>query len=346
MKDEMKEKYQATLIGCAIGDSLGMPVEGWYREQIKKYIGKINNLINPVIVKDNDGNVIKEDEFGKIGYWTGSFKKGEYTDDTILTLALAESLIQQKKLDLEDVAKKQLEAYILNKNQGFGKTTINALENIAKGISPTESGLLIGPGNAPPMKMAPLGIYMHATKKIEESLNFAEDVGKITHLDPRSVVAGVIQSYAIYNLLEGIEKNKFLDSCFEICKQKEKPLTSEHLWINAGDLTSKIKWIKDNYNASSEEAFQYFGKTPKEKLPKISSPVYKSYPFALWMFQKYWDNPLDGLIETVNFGGDCDTTGAIYGALAGSKNGLQIFPKEWLYILQNKEKILQMGEDF
>ena len=31
----MKERYIATLVGCALGDILGMPVEGWKREQIK-----------------------------------------------------------------------------------------------------------------------------------------------------------------------------------------------------------------------------------------------------------------------------------------------------------------------
>jgi ADP-ribosyl-[dinitrogen reductase] hydrolase len=38
---------------------------------------------------------------------------------------------------------------------------------------------------------------------------------------------------------------------------------------------------------------------------------------------------LKGLIETVNYGGDCDTTGAIYGALAGARNGTGMFPESW-----------------
>jgi len=31
----MKERYQAILFGCAAGDTLGMPLEGWKQEQIK-----------------------------------------------------------------------------------------------------------------------------------------------------------------------------------------------------------------------------------------------------------------------------------------------------------------------
>ena len=37
-EDFLREKFIATLVGCAIGDSLGMSVEGWKRKQIQKYI--------------------------------------------------------------------------------------------------------------------------------------------------------------------------------------------------------------------------------------------------------------------------------------------------------------------
>jgi len=66
----------------------------------------------------------------------------------------------------------------------------------------------------------------------------------------------------------------------------------------------------------------------------------ESYPFAIFMLQKYWENPLEGLIETVNFGGDCDTTGAIYGALSGAKNGL-CFPDEWLKLVPSLELMVE-----
>lgn len=39
-------------------------------------------------------------------------------------------------------------------------------------------------------------------------------------------------------------------------------------------------------------------------------------------------------------GGDCDTTGAMFGALAGAKNGI-IFPGDWR--LNDKEKLLSLG---
>jgi hypothetical protein len=45
-------RYRAVLIGTAIGDTLGMPVEGWKKEQIHKYVGRITKPIAPVLLKD------------------------------------------------------------------------------------------------------------------------------------------------------------------------------------------------------------------------------------------------------------------------------------------------------
>ena len=125
----INDKYLGVLLGCALGDTLGMPVEGWKRAQIQKYIGRITEPIAPVIHFDTAGKRIEEDEFGKFGYYTADLTLGEYTDDTILTLKLAKSLVRCKEMNLGDVAKRQVEAYteLLQPDGhvrgGFGTTT-------------------------------------------------------------------------------------------------------------------------------------------------------------------------------------------------------------------------------
>jgi poly(ADP-ribose) glycohydrolase ARH3 len=317
-----------------------MPIETWSRERIKKYIGKVITPMGSIIIKDSNGEELKEDEFGKIKYYARGLKKGDWTDDTILTFALGKSLVEYG-MNLDEIAKGQLREYTSRVNQdgsysgGFGGTTIEGFKRLLEGKSPWESGVIGGPGNAPPMKMAPLGLYAHANRNLENCLNFAEQIGRITHLDPRSVVSGVIQTQAIYNLLEDMDREEFLDSIIETCKKYEKPLDERFTWHKMGNILSRLEWIKDNEHASDEEAYEKLG---------VSSAVYKSYPFALFMFQKYWNNPLKGLIETVNYGGDCDTTGAMYGALAGANHGSWIFPKEWMDSLDKKEELINLGD--
>lgn len=337
---DQKERYIATLVGCAVGDALGMPVEGWKREQIKKYAGRITGLIDPFVVRNERGEEVLEDEFGKLKRWGSSLHRGEWTDDTILTLAIAESIIDKGGFDLMDVAKKQLNEYEKrqgsgsNYSGGFGGTTLKGFENLQKGVSPLESGVTGYPGNAPAMKMSPVGLYMDASGKYDAGLLFAEIIGKITHLDPRSVVSGAIQAHAVYSLLNNIKKEDFIPSLLGVCKKLEGPITDKLLWKSGGNIESKLEWIDENKDVSSDEAFENLG---------ASSAVYRSYPFTLFMFQKHWDNALYGLIETVNYGGDCDTTGAIFGSLAGAKDGM-IFPNAWLKDIKEIERIKSLGE--
>lgn len=332
----IKNKYVGTLVGCALGDTLGMPVEGWKKEQIEKYFSRITSPMSPKLIKDSSGATVNEDEFGRIKYYNKDLNVGDYTDDTILTLALAESILEKQGLDINNIAEKQLEAYESNaKHGGFGRTTTEGFKNLKCGISPLKSGVIGYPGNAPAMKMSPIGLYMHATGRYDEGIVSAENIGKITHLDPRSVASGIVQACAIYSILQGISRKEFIESMTNVCLKYEKPLNTTFASAHKGGLASRLEWIRDNADAEDATAFNYFGN---------SSFVYKSYPFAIFMFQKYWDDPINGLIETVNYGGDCDTTGAIFGSLSGAKNGI-IFPNEWICVIKDIKKIKRIGEE-
>lgn len=339
----MREKYRAALLGCAIGDTLGMPVETWPRERIMKYIpGGIKEPIHGFFVRNADGEIVREDELGKIKYFGADLKKGEWTDDTSLTLVVAESLIEGG-FDLGTIARNHVRAYEAYRRVdgsvrgGFGGTTREAIERLIAGERPENSGVIGGPGNAPGMKMAPIGMYMHSTGKYDAGLDFAYKVGKITHLDPRSLASGVIQAHAIYSVLNGIERNEFLQSILEICNKWEEPLTEQFTWYRSGNLLSRINWIVKNKDASTDEAYANLGN---------SSAVYKSYPFALFMFQKHYDSPnriKEVLLETVNYGGDCDTTAAIVGTFFGARHG-QVFPQSWIDLLKERERLIRAGD--
>ncbi len=336
---ELKDKYIGTLIGCALGDSLGMPVEPWPKARIQKHFGRITTLMDGAFLQDKDGKAITEDEFGKVRCYGKGLKKGEYTDDTILTLALAESIAAKRGVDLDDIAKKQLYEYTSRIQPdgkvtgGFGGTTRQAFKRLMEGISPLESGVIGGPGNAPAMKMSPFGLYMDAVG-FRHGLECAKLVGKITHLDPRSIVSGVVQAYAVYQALQDVSRDEFVSSTLKVCSAWEKPVPSNYPLASKGSLTSRLEWISENKDVEDETAHQHLGS---------NSVVLSSYPFALFMFQKYWNNPIEGLIETVNYGGDCDTTGAMYGALCGAKNGM-IYPQEWMDVLNGKKRLIKATE--
>lgn len=321
--NNLKEKYIATLIGCGIGDALGMPVEGFKKGTIQRKVGKITDFIS------------------SISKYTRGLEKGEYTDDTILTLAIAESIAEKKCLDFNHIIKKQIKAYEEYKlpegktKGGFGGSTIKAFEKIKSGISPLESGVESGLGNGVCMKISPIGLYMDTDQESNyKILEIIRLIGESTHKDKRAVAAGMVQADAIFNLLQNdLTKEEFVD--YLICSSEtyEQPFNKKFL-PEKGTLLDRLKWVQESKDTTEEKAY--------EKLGNACSAI-ESYPFTIFMFQKYWDKPLEGLIETVNWGGDCDTTGAMYGALAGAKNGM-IFPDKWVKNLQNSDKLKEAAE--
>jgi ADP-ribosylglycohydrolase len=315
---DFQEKYRAVMLGAAYGDTLGMCVEMWKPEQIRKYIGKVTEPRMQLAICNAAGEIITRDEYGKLRYYHLQRKTGEVTDDTIFSRALGEALVE-RGYDLDHAAKKHFEYFDKFIDRGFGKTTQIAMENLRSGLSPNESGIIGGAGTGPPMKMHPLGIYMHSTNTYEEGLRFAKEVGKITHLDPRSVAGGIMQAHAVFYILGRAKKDMFLESLVEMSRSVEEQVTSNFSRWEDGSLTSRLRWVLENKDADVSDAYRLLGS---------SSLVYSAQPFALFMFQKYWDEPLEGLLQTVNFGGDSDTTGTIFGALAGARHGA-FFPEEW-----------------
>jgi ADP-ribosylglycohydrolase len=350
---DFTERFPAVLVGCAVGDALGMPVEGWPKARIQKHVGRVTEMMDPVILRDDAGNKLAEDEFGKLPNWTEIYEKGEYTDDTILTLAVAESIIERGLPDLHHICQKQLGIYQEfsqgRSKCGFGGTTKDAFANLLNGVLPTKSGVIGGPGTGPPMKMAPIGMWMACgapfgnlrwSERLKPGRYFAKLIGQSTHQDPRSWVCGILQADAIWRCLIQPNGSKdpgfFIQELLKVCNSWSEPLTEKYRWHHKGPIRDRLQWILADLKkkTSVEEAHKHLGS---------SSAVYQAYPFVLWMFTKYWDDPIAGLEELVNCGGDCDTTGAMYGALVGAKHGM-VFPEKWTSQLKGLDHLVAVGQ--
>jgi ADP-ribosylglycohydrolase len=170
-----RERFVATLLGGALGDTLGMPVEGWCREQIQRYVGTIGEPIDPVIVRDATGKVVTQDEDGPLLSVSPHLSKGNWTDDTYLAVATARAIVEFNGLDLDALARQSVALYEACQQRAgnddtiasFGRTTLAAFAQLKQGISPLASGVTGRfPGNGPALKMAPVGLYMQARGRL------------------------------------------------------------------------------------------------------------------------------------------------------------------------------------
>lgn len=78
---------------------------------------------------------------------------------------------------------------------------------------------------------------------------------------------------------------------------------------------------------------------------KSSGWVIDTIEVSLWAFFKYnsWE---EGALAVVNLGGDSDTAGAIYGALAGVHYGFEAIPQRWISKMQNAQFINDVASKF
>ena len=159
------------LLGIAIGDALGLPIQFLDREVVAK---------NPVTTM--------------VGFRQFDVPAGTWSDDSSLSLCLAESLCNG--YDLNDIAnnfiKWMFEGYWTPFNKAFdiGKTTYFAIVNLRNGTSPHLAGMdrERDNGNGSLMRILPLVPYILKMEE-EEKFKIIREVSSLTHRHPRSILA-------------------------------------------------------------------------------------------------------------------------------------------------------------
>jgi len=105
--EELKPKFLGALIGTAVGDALGMPVEGWSYEEIEAEYGELREM------------------------YDGRLPAGHYTDDTEMMIGVAESLAAKKGFNGEDMAQRFIDNY--DPCRGYGSGPPNVFKKILRG---------------------------------------------------------------------------------------------------------------------------------------------------------------------------------------------------------------------
>jgi len=249
--------------------------------------------------------------------------KGAWTDDTSMALCLGQSLIECRGMDYHDQMKKYTDwyedGYMSSIGYCFdiGHTTRCALYAYKKRkeFYPEASE---NAGNGSIMRLAPVPMfYMGSRHKIV--WDQSEVSSKTTHSLPICTDACRYLGYIIEMCLWGKEKGAILHS--QIFLGSPPFLGSQAIREIAGG--------------------SFMTKNPPDI--KGSGYVAQSLEAALWAFYKT-DNFKDGALLAVNLGDDADTTGAVYGQIAGAFYGLEGIPPEWVQTIAKGEMIIEMAD--
>ena len=260
----------------------------------------------------------------------GPFKlsPGQWTDDTSMALCLADSLIESKGFDPIDQLNRYCrwrdEGYLSSTGQCFdiGHTTSTALDTFRNtdisfcGITDADSA-----GNGSIMRLAPIPLFY--ANHPETAIIQSGESSKTTHATPECVDACRYLGALIVGAVQGVEQEELLSNSFS-------PVTD--FW-NRHPLSPQIQEIASG---------SFKDKQPPDIIG--SGYVVKSLEAALWAF--YHSTSFEeGALLAVNLGNDADTTGAVYGQLAGAYYGEKAIPQEWREVLAHKKTIMTMAKN-
>ena len=255
-------------------------------------------------------------------------KPGEWTDDTSMALCLAESLVTKRDFDpvhqLETYCRWWLEGHLSVKGRCFdiGNATRGALarfkqkpEPFCGDLSPNSAG------NGSLMRLAPAPLAFAGDPV--KAISMAGESSRTTHGANECVDACRYFAGLLLAAVSGMSKRDFLNNLYEIAVK---------CWIE-NPLTAKVEAIARGSFAVKEP-------------PQIrgSGYVIHTLEAALWAFHGT-DNFRDGALKVVNLGEDADTTGAVYGQIAGAYYGAEGIPAEWRDKLAMRELIEQRAAE-
>ena len=297
------------LLGTAIGDALGLPVQFLDREVVAK---------NPVTTM--------------IGYGQFNVPAGTWSDDSSLSLCLAESLC--KGYDLSDIAnnfvKWMFEGFWTPFNKAFdiGKTTYFAVVNLRNGVSPYLAGMdrERDNGNGSLMRILPLVPYI-LNMEVEERHKIIGEVSSLTHRHPRSILACIaLCEFAIQYI-----NQQSCEKAYQTMQQILLQLLKREIFIEE-DVPFK-RLVGLSYNEF---------KAIELKDIRSTGYVIDTLEASLWCIFNT-SSFKDAVLKAVNLGDDTDTVGAIAGGLAGIIYGYDTIPSEWINVLARKDDIIELA---
>jgi len=306
----LEAQVRAGVIGHAIGDALGVPVEFSSRESLQK---------RPI--RDMEG-------FG-----VHNVPAGTWSDDTSMEIALMQSLIDCGYVNYDDIMRNfgkwayDDEFTATGRTFDIGGTCSAAISNYLIGHkSPKNCGETgeRSNGNGSLMRILPVAYICHAQNlSDEDTFRLTRDVSALTHAHEISVAGCYIYVNFIRHLLDGDDKTE----AYTKMQQHDYSMLSEETRYAYRRLLT--------------------GNIAECKMDEISSSGYvlSSLEAATWCLLTT-EGYAATVLKAVNLGKDTDTVGAITGSMAGIYYGIEDMPLSWLQTLQRCDYLMELCDDF
>ena len=305
--DDLTDRALGTMLGLAVGNLLGLPVEGgWHHAIARAY---------PHGVRDIDP----------------SERFLPMDDDLAQAVELAESLLSGN--DLASDFADRLVIWLQDNGKGCGATTGAAIELLRQGFRPPEAARTVYEWNpiAPNgglMRCAPVAI-IHRIRPAQLVIDSAA-----THYSPICQWSCIIINVVIASLLNDVQPDlgQLLVDCArdgcpdlaEIARADGIPTDVLDALARGEKMPGDISWLLCDHGLIGHTL--------------LAAQV------GLWAAETPLGFE-EALMASVSAGGDADTNAAVAGAVLGARYGMGQIPKRWLDCIPQRQRMEGLARD-
>lgn len=306
----MNTKTIDGIFGLAVADALGVPAEFKSRKSLKE---------NPIT--------------DMVGYGTHHQPAGTWSDDTSMTIATMDSIIEEKEINYDDMMEKFRDWMHQAKYTAggvffdIGTTTRNAIHNFERGNmtlfcgEPYESSN----GNGSLMRILPVVFYCYYKKlSRKKEVEIINNASSITHAHEISKLGCMIYADYIKEILKG---NSLLQAYDNLQSQHySRYYKPDTVYVYQRVLDGSLANLKEDEIHSS-------------------GFVVHTLEAALWC-NLTSNSYKEAVLKAVNLGDDTDTVAAVAGSIAGIYYGYESIPESWRNTLINREYLMGLCQKF
>ena len=303
----MIDKFQASMLGYAIGDALAAPLEDVVR--------------NPEFEEE----IVKEYTKAAPSHPLAHLQPGQYSEETQTMLLNARSLSECGCFSIKDVEGKFIDWYRLQKKRSEwrfpGNSLTTACRKLSAGGSWETSGIMSA-GISAVCRTLPYALAFYKNSAMLKSS--LDKSCRLSHTDPRCLGISLAFASVISMGLAGEDYNPdFI--CSKIVEKSQAYVP---------EIGRKLRIVRNSMKLDCKKAIENIGNT---------GYCVDAFASAMYWFFRAGDHFDSMVIGAANAGGDSDAIASMAGAMFGAWFGLAAIPAKWLDKLENYEEIKQLA---